>query len=195
MPARGKVWIKALLTVGALMACGGTATAQATVIDSGHFSGTETGVQENLCGIDVIRDSVFSGSFRIRMGKRDDDQAFFERFNLKATDTFTNLENGESFSIDTSEVSNELKATRVSGNVFEFTIIEAGQPFVVRDSAGRIVLRDRGNIRRSLLFDTLGDSAPGGIVLDETVLRVSGPQPGFDLTDEQFCDMVVSLIG
>jgi hypothetical protein len=194
MPGLRKTWIKALVAVGAVVACG-AGTAQATVVDSGHFSGSELGVHEELCGLAVVRDSVFSGSFRIRMGKGSDDQAFFQRLSVKATDTFTNPANGESFSIETNSHQNEVKATRIAGNVFEFTMIESGQPFVLRDGAGRIVLRDRGNIRSSFTFDTLGDNQPGGIVLDETVLRVSGPHPGFDLTEDQFCDVVVGLIG
>ena len=189
-----KVWIRTLVAIAAVLACG-VGTAQATVIDQGHFSGTESVVPDNLCGIDVVRDSVFSGSFRIRMGKRSDDQAFLQRLTVRATDTFTNPANGRSFSIETNSHQNEIKATRIAGNVFAFTMIESGQPFAVRDSAGRIVLRDRGNIRSSFTFDTLGDSAPGGIVLDETVLRVSGPHPGFDLTEEQFCDVVGGLTG
>jgi hypothetical protein len=32
-------------------------------------------------------------------------------------------------------------------------------------------------------------------VLDETVLRVSGRHPGFDLTEDQFCGVVAGLIG
>jgi hypothetical protein len=194
MPGLRKTWIKALVALVAVVAYG-TGTAQATVVDSGHFSGSELGVHEELCGLAVVHDSVFSGSFRVRMGKGSDDQAFFQRLSLKATDTFTNPVNDRSFSIENSSNLNEIKATRIAGNVFQFTMIESGQPFVLRDGAGRIVLRDRGNIRRSFTFDTLGDSAPGGIVLDETVLRVSGPHPGFDLTEEQFCDVVVGLIG
>ena len=93
------------------------------------------------------------------------------------------------------ELSNELKATHVTGNVYAFITIEAGQPFVVRDGDGNIVLRDRGVIRRRVLFDTLGDSTPGGVFLDEEILSVSGPHPGFDQTEAEFCAMVEGLIG
>lgn len=90
---------------------------------------------------------------------------------------------------------NEIKATQVSGNVYEFTYIEAGVPFTVRDAAGSVVLRDRGVLRHHQLFDTLGDSAPGGIAIDDEVVAVGGPHPGFDQTEDEFCAMVVSLIG
>ena len=32
-------------------------------------------------------------------------------------------------------------------------------------------------IRRTALFDTLGDGMPGGILLEETVTSVNGPHP------------------
>lgn len=192
MPA--KVWIRALVATAVVVACG-VGTAQATVIDKGHFAGEETDVPDNICGIDVVRDSVFSGSFRDRAPKSGNGEAFLERFNLKATDTFTNPTNGKSFSIEENVLSNELHASQVEGNVYEFETIESGQPFVVRDSTGRVVIRDRGTIQRLVTFDTLGDGRPGGILLDEAVVRVSGPHPGFDMTDDEFCGMVESLIG
>lgn len=189
-----KVWIRALVATAVVMACG-VGAAQATVVDHGHFSGEETDVPDNICGIDVVRDSVFSGSFRDRAPRSGDGQAFLERFNLKSVDTFTNPANGKSFSIQDNFLSNELHASHVEGNVYEFETIEAGQPFTIKDSAGRTVLKDRGNIRRIVTFDTLGDGQPGGIFLDEAVVRVSGPHPGFDMTDEEFCGVVESLIG
>ena len=189
-----KVWIRTLVATAVVMACG-VSTAHATVIDRVHFSGSETGVADNLCGIDVVRDSEFRGSARIRVPKSGNGQAFLERFNLKATDTFTNPENGKSLIFQTNVLSNELHTSQVEGNVYEFETIESGQPFVIKDSDGRVVVRDRGSIRRVITFDTLGDSQPGGIQLDETIVRVSGPHPGFDMTDEEFCGVIESLIG
>jgi hypothetical protein len=60
---------------------------------------------------------------------------------------------------------------------------------------GRIVLRDRGAIWRTVKFDTLGDSEPGGEFLEETVDRVSGPHPLFDADEETLCALTHDLIG
>jgi hypothetical protein len=47
----------------------------------------------------------------------------------------------------------------------------------------------------SWVFDTLGDSAPGGVFLeDPVVVRVSGPHPGFEEAFD-FCALLISLIG
>jgi hypothetical protein len=86
----------------------------------------------------------------------------------------------------------DVKATPLGGNVFEFKFRESGI-VVVRDMAGVVVARDRGAVWTTIVFDTLGDSMPGGEVLDETVDRVSGPHPLFD--EAAFCATVHDLIG
>jgi hypothetical protein len=82
----------------------------------------------------------------------------------------------------------------VSGNVFEFRIKDTG-PTVVRDMNGNVVLRESGSIWLTVVFDTLGDSQPGGVPLVESVDRVSGPHPLFEMDDAAFCDLVHGLIG
>jgi hypothetical protein len=171
------------------------APAQATVVDRGTFAGSETGVADELCGIAVVRDSTFIGSFRIRLDKASDGQAFFQRLNFEYRDVFTNPLNGRSLTFEGKSLSNELTATQVEGNIYSFTTIEAGQPFVVRDGGGNVVLRDRGVIRHRILFDTLGDGAPSGITLEDEVVGIGGPHPGFEQNEEAFCGMVEGLIG
>jgi hypothetical protein len=70
-----------------------------------------------------------------------------------------------------------------------------GQPFVVTDMTGKVVLRDVGLIETSYVFDSRGDSAPGGVFLEEPKLvRVVGPHPGFEETFD-FCALADRLIG
>jgi hypothetical protein len=192
MPGPRKV--SALLAISLLAACG-AAPAHATVIDRGTFSGSESGVPEEICGIALVRDSTFSGSFRIRVDKQSGGQAFFQRMNFTFRDVFTNPANHRSMTFAGHSVTNEIKATQVAGNVYEFTVVEAGQPFTVRDGAGNVVLRDRGVLRHRELFDTLGDGMPGGITLEDEIVAVGGPHPGFDQTEEEFCAMVTALVG
>jgi len=169
------------------------APAQATVFDSGPISFQDS-FEEDLCGIAVRHDVIVSGHFRTRTGKGDLDQAFFGQGTVKFTDTFTNLATGASFSIEGKVVDKDVKATPLGGNIFEFRFQEAGT-VVVRDMDGNVVLRDSGVFRTTIVFDTLGDSLPGGEVLEETVDRVSGPHPLFEMDEAAFCDMVHDLIG
>ena len=166
----------------------------ATVVDRGTFAGSETGVADELCQIAVIRDSTFSGSFRLRVDKASDGQAFMQRLNFHYSDTFTNPLNDRSLTFEGEELFNDVAATQVDGNVYAFTTIEAGQPFVVRDGAGKVVLHDRGVIRHYFLFDTLGDGTPGGVGLDDTIIGVGGPHPGLEQSEEEFCATVQTLL-
>ena len=184
----------AVLGVAALMGCAAT-SASATVIDGGAFADSETGVADEICGIALVRDSTFSGSFRIRVDKASDGQAFLQRLNFRFVDTFTNPLNGRSMTFEGRSITNEVTAKQVDGDVYEFTTVEAGQPFTVRDGDGNVVLRDRGVLRHHVLFDTLGDGAPGGILLDDEIVAVGGPHPGFDQPEEEFCAMIDGLIG
>ena len=86
----------------------------------------------------------------------------------------------------------EVKATQVEGTIYEFTQKDAGQPFVVEDSSGRVVLRDRGSIRFHVVFDTKGDGEPGGEFVEFLGFEVHGPHPGFFTN---FCEIEGSLLG
>ena len=180
-------------TLAMLVVMAGAVPAQATIFEKGHFSFQDS-FEDVLCGIAVRHDITASGHFRTRTGKGDLDQAFFGQSAVKSTNTFTNLATGASFSIEFNVTDMDVTATPLGGNVFEFTFQSAGR-VVVRDMNGNVVLAEAGVIRFTLVFDTLGDSMPGGEVLDETVDRVSGPHPLFEMDEAAFCDMVHDLIG
>lgn len=191
MGLRRSVGLAAVLAMLVVMV--GAAPAPATVFNKDHFTFQDS-FEEDLCGIAVRHDIDVSGHFRNRTGKGDLDQAFFGLSTFEATDTFTNLATGASFSIEARLTGMDVKATPLGGNVFEFKFRESGT-VVVRDMDGNVVLREAGAIWRLVVFDTLGDSMPGGEVLDETVLRVSGPHPLFEMDEAAFCNMVHDLIG
>ena len=176
-----------------MIAAAAAVPAQAAVFDKGPFT-FEDSETEDICGLEVRHDFVVSGHFRNRTGKGDLDQAFFGQSSAHFTDTFTNLANGAWFTVDGRTTIMDVKATPLGDNIFEFTFREAGI-VVVRDMDGNIVLRDTGAIWTLQVFDTLGDSQPGGEPLDETVIRVSGPHPGFEQDEEAFCATVHDLIG
>lgn len=177
---------------GTLAASAGAA--EATIFERFEYAGTDDDEFE-LCGIDVQYQVEFAGRVRIREGKGKDASAFFLQDNYSATETFTNPENGKFFTISHDGVLQDLTATNVGGSVFEFVTHEVGQPFVVRDMDGNVVLRDRGAITQTYLFDTEGDNVPGGIFLEELDLRISGPHPGFELPPGAECPGVIDLIG
>lgn len=163
----------------------------ATVVERGHYADTFAFSYDD-CGPSVDVEGEFSGVFRIRQGKNQNETAFFLMDNFSYQEVHTNVDTGEWFLVRGDGVFNETKATRIEGNIFEFVSVEAGQPFVVEDSDGNVIIRDRGAIRRRILFDTEGDDVPGGIDIEFLSAEVHGPHPGF-FTD--FCDIVNDLIG
>ena len=71
--------------------------------------------------IDV--ESEFSGQVLFRVGKGG--QAFLVRDTYRYRDVLTNRETGEWFVIRGRAVFHEIKATQVSGDIYEFEAIEA----------------------------------------------------------------------
>lgn len=168
--------------------------AQAEVIEQQHYAFSSSDDFE-LCGIPVHEEGEVRGTAHFRVGKGELDSAFFSHNNFEFTNTITNPANGKFLVIEGNALFHETVGTRVEGTIFQFTSVEAGQPFVMRDMSGGIVLRDRGVIRSTILFDTLGDETPGGEFLALVDEHVAGPHPGFFLDDAAFCAIVQDLIG
>ena len=168
------------------------APAQATISERFDFAFEESS-KEDVCGLDARIDSIGSGSVMIRVGKNDLDQAYFGLNAFQYTDTITNLATGDSFTIEGKGNFIDARAVHVEGNIFEFSLVHAGWDRVV-DADGTVVLRDSGVVRSTQLFDTLGDSQPGGIVLEWT-FDSRGPHPLFEMGGEVPCTMVHDLIG
>jgi hypothetical protein len=165
--------------------------AGATVYEKARFS-DEYSFSYDDCGIPVSVEGVDTGQYRIRQGKGKTASAFFLRITHSYREVHTNTDTGEWFLIRGHRTFNEVKARRVEGTIFKFTAIEAGQPFIVENSDGEVVIRDRGVIRYTTLFDTLGDDVPGGEEVEFLGADVRGPHPGFDA---DFCEIVTDLIG
>jgi len=169
------------------------APAQATVVDRDHYSAPYSDDFE-LCGFSIHTEGVVSGNFRIRAGKHDLDTAFFALDNYAYSETWTNTENGRTLTLWGDAVIRDVSARHVSGSIFEFTTVESGRPFNLADASGRVLLRDRGAIRTTYLFDTEGDDTPGGVFLEELAVRVSGPHPGFGMSEDEFCAVITPLL-
>ena len=169
----------------------GAGAAGARVIEQQHYSGTES-FSFGECGFTLDVVSEFSGRFHFRVDKGG--QAFLVHDNYRFRDVVTNPETGRWFVVRGNGMGHEIQATHVSGTIYEFVALESGQPFVIEDSSGRVVVRDRGVIRARFLFDTLGDGEPGGEFVELLELSLHGPHPGFG-EDFPFCEIAAELTG
>jgi hypothetical protein len=154
----------------------------ATTILQDHYA-DDYAFSHDDCGFTVDVVGHDEGVAHLRVGKWDLASAFFLHDIFSFLETWTRHDTGEWFSFGANGMFNETGATPVGGTVFEFTSVLAGQPFVVWDSDGNVVVRDRGMIRQVLQFDTLGDDVPGGEFVKDVSFSVAGPHPGleFDL--------------
>jgi hypothetical protein len=152
----------------------------ATVILRDHYS-DDYGFSFDDCGFWMDVSGHAEGTAHFRVGKGDLTTAFFSHNNYSVRETWTRRDTGDFFTIAANGLFQETKATPVGGTIFEFTSVNAGQPFTVTDSDGNVVVRDRGVIRQVIQFDTLGDNVPGGEFVVDVSFSVSGPHPGLDL--------------
>jgi hypothetical protein len=164
-------------------------SASATVISHQHFSFNESFSYDD-CGFTVDVNAQVSGHEQLRVLRGG--QAFLQLTRVSFREVHTNTETGNWFVLRGNELKLDIRGTQIEGNIYEFTSIEAGQPFVIEDSSGNVVVRDSGMIRQTFLFDTLGDGVPGGEFLGVTSTVVHGPHPGF-ADDFPFCEIAADL--
>ena len=190
-------WTRAATAGAAVLAAAATgwaSPARSEVLEHQRFADSSSR-DIDLCGLSVRVDSEARGMFNIRVGKGSVDTLFFEHTVEKYADRITNPANGKYFTTSGQTVVQEMRARRVEGSVFRITSNEAGLPLVVRDMNGNVVLRDRGVITTTILFDTGGDHVPGGDVVEVLDVRVAGPHPDFFLEDAERCALIHDLIG
>jgi hypothetical protein len=174
------------------MAVPGVAQA-APPVENVHFENHAVGSFDD-CGFTIDFDGSDSGHNLVREVEGSDGQAFLGHNQVKFRNVLTNPETGAVMVVSGLRLTKEFTARHVEGDIWEFTAHEVGQPFVVEDSDGNVVLRDSGRVTLRVLFDTLGDSQPGGDTLEVEVTGVSGPHPSMD-PDFDFCAIATDLIG
>ena len=182
--------VRRTLAIAAAFTGVAAAAAQATVVEKGRLVDEPYGFAYD-CGFPVQVTGIGTGNFRLREGKGDDATAFFSLDRISFNEIHTNPLTGEWFSLSGHFANNEIGATRVEGSLFEFRIIKAGPVARIEDSDGNLVSRDRGVLKRTILFDTGGDDEVGGTFIDLIDLNLAGPHESFD----RLCDVATELIG
>jgi hypothetical protein len=176
------------LAVAALVAA---PAAQATTFERIRLDAVPYAFEDVQCGIEVQVQGTASGLINLRTGKGDKATAFFEHDVIAYRETWT-AANGRFVTVTGKSSFNDVKAVPLGDNLFRFTLVEAGQPFRLFDSHGNLLIRDRGGVHFTIVFDTLGDGTPGGVVVEELEPSVRGPHPGFD--DATLCPVLVPLL-
>ena len=103
------------------------------------------------CGYPMQVVGVETHLIHVRADRRVDDNYFFTN-NYAWRETWTAAD-GRSFTLSGNGIFKDVKARSLGGSLYAFEFHENGQPFVITDSSGRVVSRDRGNLTGSYTFD------------------------------------------
>lgn len=164
------------------------ATAAPAVADKPYENFTYADSAEGAfedCGMTIDFVDTFSGHVLVKSVKSSDGQAFLGHNNYRFRTVFTNTATGRSMVWSGTGTFKEVHATHVEGDIWEFTWQDAGQPLRITDLEGNTLAFERGRVSGSMVFDTLGDSRPGGVVLSESEPVFNGQ---FETKDLAFCD-------
>jgi hypothetical protein len=180
----------AAVCVGALtLSTAGPAGAAPLEVEHYSFEESDT-FTDTECGEPITIDFHVEGSgvFMFKEGRAGGPPLVFD--NYESTETFTNVDTGETATLYHQGSYKDLRAVHVEGTVYEFTAIEAGRPVVAFGPDGERLLFDRGQIRFTFRVDTQGDDDLGNdVFIDEEEPRVAGPHPVF-LEEVDFCDLL-----
>jgi len=174
-----------------LTLAGPPGTAQADrPIDREHFAGQDSSNFE-LCGLAVHSEATFEGTSSIQPAPGSD-EAFLAHNNYWFTNVYT-LDDDDPNTDEFVRVEGHLnfreqKATLLDPSepdIYQFTAAEATQ-FRVYGSDGTLLRRQSGVTKYTVVFDTLGDGAPGGELISEDV-----EWHGY-MDDVDFCTVLVA---
>jgi hypothetical protein len=171
---------KVAVLVAAVLAVIVAMPASASVVRRDSYSGGDAWSYDH-CGFAVDVTGTFGGVLSVRTGP--DPDVFFAHDTYWFREVHVRRSDGRIAIVEGKGNLREVKATRVSGTAYAFRAINAGQLFVVRDADGEILLRDTGMVDETILFDTLGDKQPGGVVVGVVSSDFRGhfPSLGADL--------------
>lgn len=179
----------------AAMSLSAIPTANAAPLESGTFEDTFSSTFDD-CGYDVRADEHYVSRYSISQGTKKTGGEFFRVHQQTSFDgVFTNVATGAYFTANWKTNFREMPARIVDedGPIVTYQTKESGVWDVLRDSSGKVRYRSTGNLVFEYVFDTGGDSAPGGgEFLSEEFIRTSGHWETFDA---DFCQIVNELIG
>ncbi len=184
-----------LLGLVLLMPIGGPAQAHSkgSIYEQGRYNEPYSFTDED-CAFPFEVKGRRWGWFVVRNVRGSDGQAFLVEDHFRFGEVLTNPANGKSMRIWGRGVFKEHSAKHIEGDIWEFISTTTGIPFVVQKSSGKVLVKDIGQVTFRTVFDTLGDSQPGGEFVEDELLKIRGRFPSLD-ADFDFCAVVEKAIG
>lgn len=185
-----KKWLSAPVLV--LLSLALAAPAHAAPLERDHYSFTDS-FDFVDCGF-VIHDEVtFEGTFMLKAPRKSTSLPYlFDNYEVHETLTA----NGRTLTIDHQGLYKDVHITLVGGTVYQVVAMEAGQPWVARDSDGNKLFFDRGVLKTTFQIDNKGDTDLANDVFIEGswfLLADHGRHPAFYI---DFCaEMTAYFLG
>ena len=183
----------AAVCVGAILVAASPVSAEPIERERYSFQESDT-FTETECGDPMTIEYAgdFSGLFMLKSGRRGDPTPYvFD--NYSGVETYTNVANGKTATVQHEGFYQDLRIEHLEGTVYEITAVESGRPFVVTGPDGTKLISDRGRIFVHFTVDTKGDADLGNdefLSFDDP--EVAGPHPIF-FDEAGFCDLVELL--
>ena len=145
--------LRALAVIGsaliAMTMVAGTATA--TIVERDRSIKTPYEFTAWDCGYPMQVTGVATDLIHVRADNRNPDNGFFTD-NYAVTETWTGPD-GRFFTLSHNGQFKNVQAHQIDGSLYQFEDHETGQPFVIADSRGKVVYRDRGNLVSNYTYD------------------------------------------
>jgi hypothetical protein len=178
-----------VVCLAGLLALGQVSAALARIVERDRYTFTDEWTDE-ICGIDVEIEHEASGVFMIRSDSKDP-RPFYGSDVFEYRTVVTNPANGK-WAVERGRGNfRELRATHVEDDIFLFRAQLTGHHFIIENSDGEVVYRERGRLVFEILFDTLGDDVPGGEFLGGELVEIRG-HPGWI---DDLCPLAHELLG
>lgn len=127
------------------------ADTSAAVILQEHFESSDSG-STSVCGLDVDYERTGSVTVTIRQGPAGAPTEFWSWVG-SFREVLTNPENGAFIIISGRFNNRDVRATLIQDDVYRYRVHSAGQGFVVENSDGKVVYRERGLLAYDVWFD------------------------------------------
>src|SRR6188474_3689271 len=103
------------------------------------------------CGYPMQVSGTESHLYQVRVDKKLDGNFLFTD-NYRAEETWT-APDGRSFTLSANGGLKDIKAKSLGDSVYQFAWHDVGQTFVIKDSSGNVISRDRGNVTGTFTID------------------------------------------
>ena len=148
--SRARRWL-GLLGASLIVLTLTASSATATIVERDRSIKTPYDFTAWDCGYAMQGTGVSTDLIHVRADNTNPDIFFFTD-NYAVTETWT-APDGRSFTLSHNGQFKNVQAHRIDGSLYQFEDHETGQPFVIADSRGKVVYRDRGNVVSNYTYD------------------------------------------